>query len=775
MKKFLFSFLLLCTTLGVFAQSTVQGHPRPELKNSKVQLKSVKADESFTMDDIQYWVGEGSNSAALVIQWNDGKTPDAMVWGYKWDGEAYGVDMVAAIAKADKRFYALFYGGTQYGTAIGGLGFDLDGANTIGLVLSGNTTYPKYPVDGIVNTSNYDFDEWTSTDINDHWQSGWTSKGYWSYYVKDDQNAEFGYSGLGASSRVLVDGSWDAWNFMPDFSMEPLSDNFLAVTPYEDPVIDYTKGIFFVNEDWFGWSNGSVNFLTEDYKMIYRAYSEVNDNEAFGCTTTYGTIYGDNFYFISKQAADGGDKSRKAGGRLVVADAKTLEKKAGFDNIGGGDGRMFIGVNDSTGYIGASNGVYLFDIKNMQVGELINGTSGGSSYSGQIGTMVHAGKYVFAAKQSTGAIVIDPQTNTVVETIPVTAISTLTQSKDGYVWLAESTKLTKVNPYTLETEVVAIPSGGNIGNSWGAWNAGSFCASTNRNVIYWAIGGGFTGGGSKIMKYDIDNNTFDASFFELPQQRDENGTALKYKQMFYGSGFRVDPATDNLVLMASESGFGAHYMNNWIHIVSNEGELLKTIKLDDYYWFPSVPVFPLPENHAEEIAVAEFENLDVKINDAPLVIDLLDKVTDIYSNSTAVTKRVKSVVNLSLLKSGEEILKAEIVDDNLIITPLTEDEVAALVTLEFNSNGTIAERSFTVNLNRNASSLFDENVDNVKVKAFAGTVSISGITENTQVEIYSLKGVRVYSRTVANDVEISLPQGQIYVLKVGSRSFKVSL
>ncbi len=159
MKKFYVLFISLIFSGGMIAQVTVQGIPRNDMNADQLKaLKSAKelklnADESFSFNDIQYWIGEGANKAALVIQWNDGKTPDALVWGYKWNGDAYGVDMVKAIAKADPRFYTLFYSGTAYGTAIGGFGFDLDQKNTISLILNGDTTYPNYPFEGIVNTS----------------------------------------------------------------------------------------------------------------------------------------------------------------------------------------------------------------------------------------------------------------------------------------------------------------------------------------------------------------------------------------------------------------------------------------------------------------------------------------------------------------------------------------------------------------------------------------------------------------------------------------------
>ena len=65
---------------------------------------------------------------------------------------------------------------------------------------------------------------------------------------------------------------------------------------------EYTEGFFIVNEDWFGHSNGSINFVNKDNTVDYNIYKTTNPTEELGVTTQYGTIYGDNFYLLSKQA-----------------------------------------------------------------------------------------------------------------------------------------------------------------------------------------------------------------------------------------------------------------------------------------------------------------------------------------------------------------------------------------------------------------------------------------------------------------------------------------
>ena len=254
MRKFLsFFFVMAFYVVGAYAQVLVQGQPHPSARNiSTKQESQLRADASFTFDDIQYWVGNGSNKAALVIEWHDGNRPDAMVWGYRWDGEATGHNMIVAIAQADPRLVLL----TQYtgwmGYPIDGIGYgesrlnisyDLEGAKSepknafkfeppITNPLLGQTSHPEHPAEDVaaairqgvqtgviyhpINAErygypSYDYDYWSCSN-GIHWQAGWYY-GYWSYFVRSSQTSNFSYSGLGATSRVLTDGCWDAWSW----------------------------------------------------------------------------------------------------------------------------------------------------------------------------------------------------------------------------------------------------------------------------------------------------------------------------------------------------------------------------------------------------------------------------------------------------------------------------------------------------------------------------------------------------------------------------------
>ncbi len=160
-----------------------------------------------SFDDIEFWVGSGSNESAFVVDWHD----QCLVWGYRWDGEATGEDMLIAICEADSRFHALaYYTGPGLGSALGGIGYDTDNDGIYGIT-DGTVTYDQDTmVDGFVATDGYDFDDWTSTDSRDNWYSGWYD-GYWSYWLEDGSG--WNYSGVGMSSRILTDGCWDGWSW----------------------------------------------------------------------------------------------------------------------------------------------------------------------------------------------------------------------------------------------------------------------------------------------------------------------------------------------------------------------------------------------------------------------------------------------------------------------------------------------------------------------------------------------------------------------------------
>ena len=133
---------------------------------------SVRA---VSFSDINYWIGEGNVEAMLVIAWNDGKTPETLAWGYKGEEETTIVEMLNDVVKTDPRLFSLMR--RQGGYTVDGLGFDLNGENTVALVVGGDTTYPQYNATGQFTATSNNFKKWECVDKEDHWNSPSVSEG----------------------------------------------------------------------------------------------------------------------------------------------------------------------------------------------------------------------------------------------------------------------------------------------------------------------------------------------------------------------------------------------------------------------------------------------------------------------------------------------------------------------------------------------------------------------------------------------------------------------
>ena len=125
------------------------------------------ADDFNGMDlDIEYWTGTGSYQAVLVVDFK-ATGGDSYVFGYRWDGQATGYDMVNAVATG------------------GGLDFTAKYWSGMGYYIV-----------------NYSYQG----------QSG-NPDNYWCYWLGTPGSGTVGWvsAGGGPSSRVLSDGVFDGW------------------------------------------------------------------------------------------------------------------------------------------------------------------------------------------------------------------------------------------------------------------------------------------------------------------------------------------------------------------------------------------------------------------------------------------------------------------------------------------------------------------------------------------------------------------------------------
>lgn len=209
--------------------------------NVKVTAAPGNAGE-FTFANIENWSGEGANRAALAIKWTGSEY--TWVFGYKFDGDSKtGADMIMEIVANNDNFHALA-SGTTYGLTVGGFGYDADGDGFTLLDKNGETVNPNEA--GMYMISNTNFDDYTPGDSDDYWNSGWMSKGYWSYNLSDDPATKISYASTGCTGRKLKDGCWDLWLFSPFSGGSNTWGDFKAVpakTPTAVDTVDAVKSV----------------------------------------------------------------------------------------------------------------------------------------------------------------------------------------------------------------------------------------------------------------------------------------------------------------------------------------------------------------------------------------------------------------------------------------------------------------------------------------------------------------------------------------------------
>lgn len=173
-----------------------------------------------SFDDISYWIGAGSNRAAMVMDWNDGTAQQSFAWGYRWNGVASGADMLFAIAAADTAL-SFTNGGTQFSNFFLRSATYFDGTTThSGVTPPSFSEYWAYF--GVGGTAGGTF----SPDTFDPVAGGGNLLPTRSGWVSLPAGGSF--NSFGAPGRLLADGSWDAWVF-GEFDTLPGSTVFAAV------------------------------------------------------------------------------------------------------------------------------------------------------------------------------------------------------------------------------------------------------------------------------------------------------------------------------------------------------------------------------------------------------------------------------------------------------------------------------------------------------------------------------------------------------------------
>ncbi|EHO15109.1 DUF5074 domain-containing protein [Myroides odoratimimus] len=396
-------------------------------------------------------------------------------------------------------------------------------------------------------------------------------------------------------------------------------DGFRIIPPSAPTPLIQPSGFYIANEDWYGTDKGTVNFLDYGLNRKYRIYREANNGSTLGATTTMGVAYGEHYYLVSKQD-----------NRFAVTD-KDFKIIKTFEDIQG-DGRSFVGVSDTKGYISTGNGITIYHINSQTIGTKVDGING------QTGNMVYVDGKVYAAVQGKGLVIINTDTDTVIDT-KAGGYTQVTLDKNGIVWAGKGSEIERINPkdtQDIKTYNIAVAP---INGSWGAWNPGSMSPSMKEDAIYWTKG-------NKVVKFNTKTGELNDEFYELGLDDMNN------KLAFYGAGLRVDPIKDDLVLLIKRPGWGSNGSYNWTRIVSNTGALKGQAFMEGgnqesssyndvngYFWFPSVPFFQ--DNNAPEILV----NQIVLKPNKEFRVALKDIVVDQDSPYNLIEKSVKNLEN----------------------------------------------------------------------------------------------------------------------------------
>lgn len=557
---------------------------------------------------------------------------------------------------------------------------------------------------------------------------------------------------------------------------------------------DYTDGVFILNEDWFGHNNSTINFwhVHGDNSIDYRIIQQTNQPLSLGCTSQFGTIYGDKLFVVSKQDQDPGDNSINEGGRFVVADIASMEILAHIQNIAENDngisiadGRAFVGVDENKGYIGTSNGIYVFDFNYMEITDVIagsenplisggeyNGDGLGPLYRNQIGVMVRALDYVFAIQQDRGILVINPETDEI-ETVIEGCFSTMVLAKDGNIYAGRNSnmdyqeypygnfgangeewrgdELLRLNPETLKTDIITLDDAG-INQSWYAWTAGSLVASTSENALYFIYINPdssvewFTA--HKVYKYDIDSD----------QVMEMYDTELNGRYIYTGGGLSISPLDNTIYINTYLNVVDQNY---WFERYDSDFNLINEKQPSQNYWFPAMIIHP----DVYEPVVEDFE--PVTLGGEPFNIDLSTMATDADNMDAGITKKIISGGDASLLT-------AKIKANTLTLTPQQEVSGATNITVRFNSNGKTVDKTLAVNVN--STSTVDRFLEEVYPTVFTrnGAIVIENVKENTNVQIFNTTGQLLLHKIVSENTIIhDLPKAQFYIVKTNTKNHKI--
>jgi len=230
----------------------------------------VSKAQSVSFNDIQFWIGSGTNRAGLVIEWS---TPESfgyttvpapiadksLVWGYRFNGTATAAQMFNAIVAADPRLYAVESIDPQYGLGVYGIGFHLGGGGDLGITDGATTNY--FP-NGVLTNATVDIDAAAPLNPGDLYWGGWYGPNWENWTELGDAGGFFSPPYRGTNEYwTSTDPLYDSTGFQGQWEFADNGLSFLQLT----------------NGSWIGFSVAAGEYepdLTAPYNAHKHAPAE---------------------------------------------------------------------------------------------------------------------------------------------------------------------------------------------------------------------------------------------------------------------------------------------------------------------------------------------------------------------------------------------------------------------------------------------------------------------------------------------------------------------
>ena len=220
---------------------------------------------AFTFEDIHYWVGEGTNQVAIVIDWNKPNSKSSLCWGYRWNGEPRSATQILnEIAEADNRLHAAISTST-WGSSLDALNYDIND----------NASY-------FLTNKSTDALDWCSSNPNTHYWSQCFAKNSSSF-----DSATWEYYSTGIDGQMLSNEMWYYLKYIDWTKYEASEPNYIpnaAESPFGYAIVSaYT--------DAYDYNNSHNALGAPTAYMNYQYGGVVNPiNPAWGESDLYSLV-----------------------------------------------------------------------------------------------------------------------------------------------------------------------------------------------------------------------------------------------------------------------------------------------------------------------------------------------------------------------------------------------------------------------------------------------------------------------------------------------------